>query len=185
MPVPQDSEPFQRTEVSAHLRPQLRLYRRLYLTSIDLDEAKATVEELLSRRIPLPRRKPPSALLMSLTTALVVAYARPFVNSRGQSEVADKTVPGVLLRVFSRDERELHDALLEIRNKEMAHADAEALEISIRLIKGGDVGIFRVPRRPFQVRTLRAVKRMLQKLEHTLDQRCEELRAELPNEVWL
>ena len=185
MPEHQDTEEFQRTEVSPQLRPQLRLYRRLYLARIDVDEAKAAVDELLSRRIPLPRRNLPSALLMSLTTALVVAYARPFVNSRGQSEVADKSVPGVLLRVFSRGERELHDAILDMRNKEMAHSDAENLEISIKLIDGGDVGIFRNMRRPFQRRALRAISRMLEKLEKAIDQRCDELRTVLPGEVWL
>jgi hypothetical protein len=185
MADPRDSETLVHVEVPLRLRPQLRLYRRLYLARIDLDEAKATVAELLARRLPLPRSKPPSALLMSLTTALVVAYARPFANSRGVSDVADKSVPGALLRVLSSGERHLHDALLDIRNKEMAHSDADILEISIKLIDGDDVGIFRDPRRPFQRRTLQVISRMLEKLNRALDQRCEELRTELPLDVWL
>ncbi len=180
-----DLDPLKHLEVPSSLQPQLRLYRRLYLARIDLDEAKATVEELLTRRIPLPRGKPPSGLLMALTTALVVSYARPFVNSRGQSEVAEKAVPGTLLRILTSGERELHEALLDIRNKEVAHSDAEILEISITLYEDGDGAIFRNARAPFQRRTLQAIHRMIKKLEQALDQRCTELRTELPLDVWL
>jgi hypothetical protein len=182
---PHESEEFKRHAVPSNLQPQLRLYRRLYLARIDLNEAKATVEELLDRRIPLPRSKLPSALLMSLTTALVVAYARPFVNSRGQSEVADKAVPGVLLRVFTSTERELHEALLDIRNKEVAHSDADMLDMSIKLYKDGEGAIFRNARAPFHRRALKAILRMTIKLEVALEQRCTELRTELPLNAWL
>lgn len=175
----------QRFELPKHLQPQLRLYRRLYLARIDLEEAKAAVTELLDRRIPLPRSKPPSALLLSLTTGLVVAYARSFIHTRGQSVVAERAVPGSLLRGLTARERELHEALLDLRNKEVAHSDAEILDISIRLHVDGDGAIFRNIRAPFSMATLRAVLHLVEKLESALDQRCEELRTELPLEVWL
>ena len=91
-----DDDPDIREPVEVHLKPQLRLYRRLWLSQIDLEEAKATVDEILRARIPIPRRHSPPPLLLSLTTALVVAYARPWIYSRGQS-VAERTVPAVLV----------------------------------------------------------------------------------------
>ena len=86
------SRRLERSELPSTLQPQLRLYRRLYISRIDLEEARATAEDLLARRIALPRSKPPSALLMAMNVALVVSYARPFVHSRGRSEIAEKSV---------------------------------------------------------------------------------------------
>ena len=176
---------FKHVEVPPNLQPQLRLYRRLYLARIDLEEAKATIEELLTRRIPTPRSNPPGRLLMALTTALVVSYARPFVSTRGRSDVAEKAVPGSLLRAFTSRERDLHEEILTIRNKEVAHSDADILEISINLYEHGDGAIFRNARAPFQRRTLKTVHCMIEKLEDSLDWRCTELRMELPLNVWL
>jgi hypothetical protein len=179
------SEALDRVEVDSTLQPALRLYRRLYLSRGDLEEAKATVDELLRARIPLPRSKPPSALLMSLTTALVVAYARPFVHSRGQSSFAEKTAPGSLLKVLSSTEREAHEYLLRVRNREVAHSDAESSEIYLKLHAHGDGAIFRVARSPFLRKELSTIRRMITKLETEVDRRCEELRAVLPHEVWM
>src|SRR4051812_19229513 len=127
---PLQSKRFERTELPPALQPQLRLYRRLYIARIDLEEARATAEDLLARRIAVPRSKPPSALLMAMNTALVVSYARPFVQSRGQSEVAEKAVPGILLRGLTARERDIHEALITMRNKEVAHSDADILDMS-------------------------------------------------------
>lgn len=179
------SDSLELTQLPPELQPQMRLYRRLYLARIDLDEAKATAEDLLARRIPLPRRKPPAPLLMSLTTALVVAYARPFVASRRNSVVAETVVPGVFLRNLSKRQRELHEVLITLRNKQMAHSDAEILEMHVRLIPGGDIGIFRDPRAPFTRIELRAVLKVIEKIENAIEAKCQMLRLELPNGVWL
>jgi hypothetical protein len=174
----------QRVRAAAEQEPDLRLYRRLWLSRIDLDEAKDAASELLERRIRLPRTKPPAGLLLALNTALVVSYARPFVISRGSS-VAEKAVPGSLLRVFTSAEREFHDALIEIRNKEVAHSDADFIELFFEVFDGGDGGIFRQTRAPLRRPALRAIVRMVQKLERAIEVRCEELRVRLPQNVWL
>lgn len=178
-------EELERVEIPANLQPQLRLYRRLYLSRIDLDESKAAVEELLSRKIPLPRNNLPSALLLSLTTAIVVAYARPFVQSRGQSTVADKALPGVLLKSLTSKQRGIHDYLIDLRNKEIAHSDADVTEIYLNLFKNGDSAIFRSVRTPFTRSELRSILTIIEKLLLAIEQRSEELRSELPHQVWL
>lgn len=170
--------------VAAELQPDLRLYRRLWLSRIDLEEARDIGSELLARRIPLPRTKPMSGLLLALNTALVVSYARPFVSSRGVS-VAEKAIPGSLLRVFTSDEREFHELLIQLRNKEVAHTDADYLELTIEVFEGGDGGIFRATREPLRRAALRALLRMITKLERAIESRCEELRSKFPQNVWL
>ena len=43
-----------RTPVPGHLQPKLRLYRRLWLAEMDLEEAKAALDEILRARISIP-----------------------------------------------------------------------------------------------------------------------------------
>ena len=162
----------------------MRLYRRLWLARLDLEEAKSVADELLARKIPLPRSKQPSGLLLGLNTALLVAYARPFVSSRGAS-VAERAVPGSLLRVLTSDERQFHEALIDVRNKEVAHSDADYVELSIELYDGGDGGILRATRQPLRRVAIRALSRMIDKIDREIEDRCEELRTKLPLNVWL
>lgn len=170
--------------LSANQEAKLRLYRRLWLTRIDLEETRETIDELIRQKLPLPRRNKPSPLLQSLTVALVVNYARPFISSRGQS-VADKAVPGSCLRVLTSNERKSHDALLDIRNRQVAHSDADVLEISLEVFPEGDGVICRVARSPFRQSELRQIRRIVTKLEAEIERNCEELRSHLPHRVWL
>lgn len=170
--------------LSVEQESKLRLYRRLWLTRIDLEETRETIDELIRRKLPLPRRKKPSPLLQSLTTALVVNYARPFVTSRGQS-IAEKTVPGSCLRVFTADERKSHEALIDIRNRQVAHSDADILDISIEVFPDGDGGVCRAVRSPFRQSELQHLRRIVTKLEAEIERNCEELRPHLPHHVWL
>ena len=179
------SKRFERTELPAVLQPQLRLYRRLYIARIDLNEARATAEDLLARRITIPRHRPPSALLMAMNTALVISYARSFVLSRGESKVAEKTVPGILLRGLTAREREMHEALVTMRNKEIAHSDADILDMSLDVFEEGDGAIYKSTREPFRRTELRSILKLIEKLEDALHHRCKELRQELPHKVWI
>jgi len=179
-----DTEPDIRTAVPAHLQPKLRLYRRLWLAVIDLEEAKAALDEILRARIPIFRREPPPPLLLSLTTALVVAYARPWIDSRGQS-VADRAVPASLLRSLTSNQRKTHDFLLHLRNKEVAHSDADVLDLHLRLYPDGHSAIFRTSREAFTRADLKYIRRIIEKLESEIDRRCVELRATLPNDTWI
>lgn len=173
-----------RFKVSENLEAGLRLYRRLWLSRIDLEEANDIASELLERKIPLPRSKPMSGVLLALNTALVVSYARPFVSSRGTS-VAEKALPGSLLRAFTSGERDFHEHLIRLRNREAAHTDADFLELSIEVFEGGDGGIFRATREPLRRPAIRALLRMIKKLEVGIEHRCEGLRLTLPQNVWM
>ena len=166
------------------LQPQLKLYRRLYLARIDLEEAKAALDEIWCQRIPLPRRSLPPPLLLSLTSALVVAYARPWVYSRGQS-IAEKTVPASLLRTLTSGQRALHDYLVDLRNQEIAHSDADILDLHLRLLSGGDSAILRISRDGFTRAQLKAIRRVIEKLLAAIEERCEELRLTLPLYTWI
>ena len=183
--APSQSSSLERIELPESLQPQLRLYRRLYLARMDIEEARAVAVDLLARRIPLPRAKQPGPLLLALNTALVVCYSRPFIQSRGHSVIADKTVPGALLRSLTARERAMHDSILMLRNKEVAHSDADMLELTIEVFEDGDGAILQASKRPFTRPVLRSILRIIEKVEDALQLRCEELRRELPHNVWL
>lgn len=184
MPMGREVDTDIRVPVSEHLQPKLRLYRRLWLAQIDLEEAKAALDEILRARIPIPRRERPSPLLLSLTTALVVAYSRPWVYSRGQS-VAERTVPASLLRSLTSRQREAHNFLIDLRNREVAHSDADILDLHLQLYPDGHSAILRTSREAFRRSELKDIRRIIEKLEAAIERRCEELRADLPNEVWI
>jgi hypothetical protein len=173
-----------RVEVATSLQPQLRLYRRLFLARIDLDEAKAALDEILRARIPMPRSGQPPPLLMSLTTALVVAYARPWVYSRGQS-VAERAVPGSVLRSLTAAQRKVHEYLVEFRNKEVAHSDGDIFDLHLRLQDGGEAAILRTSREAFTRADLARIRRLIERIDKAIDARCGELRSVLPKHTWI
>jgi len=173
-----------RVIVPEDLQPKLRLYRRLWLAEIDLEEAKAALDEIIRAKIPIPRQEQPPPLLLSLTTALVVAYSRPWTYSRGQS-VAERTVPGSLLRCLTSRQREIHDFLIDLRNREVAHSDADILDLHLKLYSHGHSAILRVSREAFRKSELQEIRRIIEKLEKAIANRCEELRSDLPNEKWI
>jgi hypothetical protein len=168
-------------DVVPEIELQLRLYRRLWLSRVDLEEANGSIDEILNANLPYPRHDVSGPLLQSLTTALVVSYARPFVNSCDYSTVEEGTLPGSLLRVFTSREREFHEAVIGIRNREVAHSDADILELS----PSGRGAVQRVARRPFRKIELRALQHMIKKLDKEIYRRCNELRSTLPLNVWL
>ena len=128
-----ESELFKTVKVPKSSEHDLRTYRRLYLSEIDLEEAQAIIDELLRLKIPYPRTDRPSPLLMALTSSLIVSYSRPFINSRGPSDFAERVAPGTLLRKLTKKQRSYHNGILEIRNREVAHSDADITELIIRL----------------------------------------------------
>jgi hypothetical protein len=177
--------PVETAILSAQQQADLRQYRRLWLTEIDLEEARGSINEILKRDLRRGSTHRPTSLLQSLTTALIVAYSRPFVMSRGDTAFADRTVPGSLLRVFTSGERAFHEQLIALRNREVAHSDADVTQVSLELLPEGHGGICRVTRDPLPRPQLRTLLTMIDKLEDELDRRFEELRTRLPKNVWL
>jgi len=56
----------------------------------------------------------------------LISYARPFLDSRGGKW---KRVPGRFLSGFTSTERQIHDYVLEVRNKIVAHSDFKGVHI--------------------------------------------------------
>ena len=161
----------------------IRLYRRLWISRRDLTEAQDILDTILALNLPLPRRDPPSPLLNALTIGIVISYSRPFIDSRGCSVVAERKLPGILLRTLSPKQRGIHDSIIQVRNKEIAHSDAEILELSLHLFPGGDSCICRETRAPFRRQELRVIRKIIDKILDEIERECEKIRQVLPHFV--
>jgi hypothetical protein len=87
--------------------------------------------------------------------------------------------------VLTSRQRAAHELILEIRNREAAHSDADAMELSLKLYADGDSAILRIAREPFRRNELRYLRRIIEKLEQVIEKHREELRNVLPLEVWI
>jgi uncharacterized protein Yka (UPF0111/DUF47 family) len=67
----------------------------------------------------------------------------------------------------------------------VAHSDADILELSLKQYPDGDGAAYREFRHPIRRVELRAIHRMIEKIEREIDRCYEELRTLLPLLVWL
>jgi hypothetical protein len=100
--------------------PQLdRQIQILVLAAHDMDQVIAACEVL-------ERDEHPGVLGEALATAIVVCYARPFSASNTVGRLGKQWTPK-----SGTPERELHDWLLDERDKRYAHTDQEAMRFVV------------------------------------------------------
>lgn len=63
----------------------------------------------------------------ALTTALIVSYSRPFTQNEGQGS-AIPSLPRKIMKIYNDLENELHYKILGLRNKAVAHSDADLFD---------------------------------------------------------
>jgi len=163
----------------------IRRYRRLWISRQDFSEALATIELIEISGLRRNSRGDHPIDLIILTTALMVSYARPFVDTRGKDELADRTLPGSFLRTLTRRQRELHDHMIYMRHKEIAHSDADAIGLTFRLSPSSESSISRTARDPLYRKDLNLLRVIIRKFEREIDCACSALAKTLPHHAWL
>ena len=72
----------------------------------------------------IPAQKYGSIVYEGLLLSAIISYARPFSgNEMGKAPNAESRVDASLLDELTADERELHDLIVQLRNKAIAHAE--------------------------------------------------------------
>jgi hypothetical protein len=119
----------------ANLSPRNRaLYEKLYASIGVLNVAISCADVILKKKwhtYSFMRRGSVPIQQIAFTTALIVAYCRPFAlgrSGKGNIEISKK-----LIR-FNEKEAAFHARLLQLRNEEYAHTDAST--IRVRPLKG-------------------------------------------------
>jgi hypothetical protein len=103
-------------------------------------------------------------------TTMIVAYARPFAIGR---QVA--TFPHRLLQ-YGAKEKELHEHLLELRNKEYAHSDPERTKVRPR--QGEIQDMFSIRDVRLSVKQIDRFLTMTGALQQRISNRIDDIRAE-------
>lgn len=111
-----------------------RQYRRLQITSANLFEARQYASYILDNRLHEQARTSNTLPLKALSLALVVTYARSFLDSDTEGLYPTTSrVPESVLRALSSDDRAFHDRLMRLRHDEIAHSAAAAHDVKTSL----------------------------------------------------
>ena len=111
------------------------------------------------------------------TTAFVVAYGRPFTESRSWPKI-----PTRLLRL-TQDERALHDRLLELRNTVYAHSDVGARNLRKLTMLGEPFTIQRAPSMHLELRELQFARAMILRAQVAIRGRLASLASAFPDDA--
>lgn len=97
-------------------------YGRLYVARSDLDLARAYAVHIMKKGWFTPsfmRRRSVPLQQNAFTSGMIISYGRVYSNSSGRPDLPDK------ITSLSSAERILHKQIRALRNKVIAHADAE------------------------------------------------------------
>jgi len=121
------------------LKSAKRQIKRLIISQQDIFEAANYAYQLLKHEYYEPDylnrgddfyNSDEETNMEALNTALIVAYSRPFLKSKGQDS-ATPSLPSKIIKSFDKSELELHNTILEKRNKAVAHSDADLYEANL------------------------------------------------------
>src|ERR1044071_849943 len=140
---------------------QRAILKRLVISFHDLTEARQFLNKLLGLNAEAPPAAGDTLVRKALETALVVSYARPFSGNRGAPDVT-RDMPDELLSDLTPEQRRVHDHIVELRNKEFAHSDAERSDVNVFVGRWADgrplaspvSNVTRAPLRIDELRTL-------------------------------
>ena len=161
---------------------KLRLFNRILISYNDFKQAHEIATLLVDGNLYRDYPRENRHLVIALNLAAIVAYTRPFLDSRG--ELAHNRLPGRVLRQLTAEEMALHETVLEDRNTMMAHSDADA-NLSIPLVMETTYGPIVIPKNASAYETILLPESMqlLRKLAFKLQEHCFVLRQELEPEL--
>lgn len=121
-------------------------FRRTHLSSLDFEQAERFIKAAQQHPVT-------SAEYEALLLAAIISYARPFSgNERDRDAAAASSLAPELVALEAGD-RELHDHIIALRNKAVAHAEStyNPMEfIGMQRLLGGSRGVA-IATKPWQV----------------------------------
>ena len=110
------------------------------MSYIDFEQAGAIADYILENSLHDQYRRN-RVLLQGLNTGMIVAYCRPFSSSERGGDIHVPSLSERMLRVLTKEERELHYVVKEDRNTVLAHSDSTAWELKPQILRwrGDDV----------------------------------------------
>jgi len=112
-----------------HLRRQ---YRRYEIAWYDLHYTDNLADNILEHKLYDDAKIKRSTERLAFHTALVVTYARPFTEAEGFV-----SLPSGILKILEPNQRELHEAIIDLRNEVYAHTDSDHFSVDMENIGEG------------------------------------------------
>jgi hypothetical protein len=106
---------------------RLKLFNRYLISYNDFKQAHEIASLLVSGDYYAEYPGKNRTLVIALNMAAIVAYSRPFLDSRG--ELAHNRLPDRALEILNAKEKDIHNTVLNDRHTIMAHSDADANEV--------------------------------------------------------
>lgn len=160
---------------------KLKLFNRILISYNDFKQAHEIASLLIDGNLyeNYPRKN--RHLVIALNMATIIAYSRPFLDSRGK--LAHNRLPGKVLNILNAEERKVHKIVLEDRNTMMAHSDADANQSIPLVIEIEDRSIiFPKNASPYTNILLPETMKVLCNMSYKLQEYCYKLRQEMePN----
>jgi len=148
------------------------LYQRLHVAQEDLRQAAYFAEYILKKgwhSPPWERRWTTYMQQSAYITALVVAYARPFTESRGWPKLPKR------LLTYTAEQKFLHKRVMELRNEIYAHSDVAKRNVRPIAILGRPSAIEKLPPMMFTKDETQMLLMMIRAVSNAINARLAEL----------
>jgi hypothetical protein len=159
------------------------LYSRVILSYSDLYDAFRSVKRLIELDEFDRSLLDQSPDFVANMVCFIVSYGRPFIRSK-DSKIAFKKLPDDALGTLTKQEKLLHDRIIELRHTEFAHSDPGPAQIDIKIIKydGQNFGLplSRVTRLPFSKSDILLADNIIRKIGNWIDTQLVEIPNQLP-----
>ena len=101
----------------------------LHLLSAEFDELVDVTSTLRRYKNFAPDSSDADTFQNALNLNVVISYARNFTECKGFNDI--KGIRKALKKNFSKEEKELHKSIMDLRNEAYAHSDSKAHDIQI------------------------------------------------------
>jgi hypothetical protein len=130
-----------KASLNAESEGKLRQLYRLLISSRDFKQASLIAHYILAHNLHDQQDYKSQILHEALNCAMIIAYCRPFSGSDQKTRPKIPDLPVHFLRIFDKNEKEIHNFVMEDRNTVLAHSDSSAwnLKPEVWNIKGHKV----------------------------------------------
>ncbi|MEJ2621750.1 MAG: hypothetical protein P8163_16280 [Candidatus Thiodiazotropha sp.] len=156
------------------------LFDRLYVAQEDLRQAMSFASMILKKGWhfqPWEKRQTIYIQQSAYTTALVVAYSRPFTESRGWPKLPMR------LMKYNEEQKQLHKRVLSLRNEVYAHTDVAKRNLRTFEIDGTPSAIEALPAMRFTREETEMIIAMMHMAYESIGKRLVELMKSVVEET--
>lgn len=148
---------------------KVKIATRLAMANRDLLEATAFLDALEKVQSCLGDKATDAAVRQSLLSSAVVSYCRPFGSNNGAGIATNQ----ISIGSFHNADTALHSKLMRLRNKAVAHSDADI--VPVQLLDHDKDGLLLVAELPFELAQEVSATQLNSHISNILDQIQEKL----------